>query len=477
MKSSSLQVYAVTTRRYLKEGQTLSAAVKDVLAGGATFIQLREKDGPRVSDEQLLADIAEIKASCAAAQVTFVIDDNVDLAIKCGADGVHVGQDDLRCDQVRKLIGSEKILGVSVQTVAEAKLAEAQGADYLGVGAVFPTSSKSDAIEVSQQSLIDICESVSIPVVAIGGITSSNVGQLKGCGLAGVAAISEFFNHEDISSATRQFSSQVNHMLNDLPTALTIAGSDSSGGAGIQADLKTMISNNVYGMSAITAMTAQNTMGVSNVMNATPEFLRDELDAIFTDIYPGAIKIGMVSEVALIKVIKERLSFYKAKHIVLDPVMVATSGANLIADEAVEVLQTELLPVAELVTPNIPEAEILSGKTISNAEDMEEAAQLIYEKWGSNVLLKGGHAVNDANDLFYDGSCHWIKGKRIDNPNTHGTGCTLSSAIASHLAKGETLFDSIQKAKKYLSQCLAEQLDLGHGSGPLNHAFKEKKRG
>nr|WP_231999895.1 bifunctional hydroxymethylpyrimidine kinase/phosphomethylpyrimidine kinase [Intestinibaculum porci] len=258
-----------------------------------------------------------------------------------------------------------------------------------------------------------------------------------------------------------------------MPTALTIAGSDASGGAGIQADLKTMITNHVYGMSAITALTAQNTLGVKSVMNVTPDFLRDELDAIFTDIYPEAVKIGMVSESALIHVIKECLIHYQAKHIVLDPVMVATSGAKLISDDAMNVLQEELIPLAEVITPNIPEAEILSGLSISNAQEMEAAAQAIYERYHTAVLLKGGHAINDANDLLYDGDIVWFKGQRIDNPNTHGTGCTLSSAIAAHLAKGETLTSAIAKAKQYLSDALAAQLDLGHGSGPLNHDFKE----
>lgn len=473
MKSASLKVYAVTNRSYLN-GQSLPSAVEAALLGGASFIQLREKDGPQVSEEELRADIAEIKKLCRKFQVPFVIDDDVDLAIKCDADGVHVGQKDQDCGEVRKLIGPDKILGVSAQTVEQAKLAEEAGADYLGVGAVFPTSSKSDAVEVPRQTLIDICEAVSIPVVAIGGITADNIGQLKGCGVAGAAVISEIFAAEDITAATKDLGQAVQHMLNDLPTALTIAGSDSSGGAGIQADLKTMITNNVYGMSAITALTAQNTTGVKNVMNVTPEFLRDELDEIFTDIYPDAVKIGMVSEASLIRVIMDRLAYYQAKHVVVDPVMVATSGAKLIDDEAIEVLQEELLPLAELVTPNIPEAEILSGMKITDSQDMEAAAKRIYDQWGSKVLLKGGHAVNDANDLLYDGSIHWIQGKRIDNPNTHGTGCTLSSAIASHLAKGETLLSSVVKAKTYLSQALEAQLDLGHGSGPMNHAFKEK---
>ena len=257
-----------------------------------------------------------------------------------------------------------------------------------------------------------------------------------------------------------------------MNTALTIAGSDSSGGAGIQADIKTMTANGVYAMSAITALTAQNTTGVTGIMEVTPEFLSLQLEAIFTDIYPDAVKTGMVSSGDLIKTISSTLKKYNAKNIVVDPVMVATSGAKLISDEAIEILKAELLPLATVITPNIPEAEVLSEMTIKNEEDMINAARAIYEKFNCNVLLKGGHQINDANDLLYrDGGYVWFKGKRIDNPNTHGTGCTLSSAIASNLAKGENLDDAVKHAKEYISGALAAMLDLGKGSGPLAHCY------
>ena len=257
-----------------------------------------------------------------------------------------------------------------------------------------------------------------------------------------------------------------------MKTALTIAGSDSCGGAGIQADIKTMTMNGVYAMSAITALTAQNTTGVTGIMEVTPEFLASQLDAVFTDINPDAIKTGMVASSELIKVIAEKLKSYNAKNIVVDPVMVATSGAKLISDDAIETLKAELLPLADVITPNIPEAEVLSGMTIKNEEDMVNAAKLIYEKFGCSVLCKGGHQINDANDLLYrNGGYVWFKGKRIDNPNTHGTGCTLSSAIASNLAKGEDLDSAVKNAKDYISGALAAMLDLGKGSGPLCHNY------
>lgn len=255
-------------------------------------------------------------------------------------------------------------------------------------------------------------------------------------------------------------------------TTLTIAGSDSSGGAGIQADIKTMQANGVYAMSAITALTAQNTTGVSGIFEVTPEFLEQQLDAVFTDIYPDAVKIGMVASAELVKMIAFKLKEYKAERIVVDPVMVSTSGSRLISEEAIQILKTELFPLASVLTPNIPEAEVLFGASIHSAEDMERAAQAISEEYHCAVLLKGGHQLNDANDLLYaEGKSRWFYGRRIDNPNTHGTGCTLSSAIASNLAKGYGLEEAVERAKEYISGALAAMLDLGAGSGPMDHGF------
>jgi hydroxymethylpyrimidine/phosphomethylpyrimidine kinase len=257
-----------------------------------------------------------------------------------------------------------------------------------------------------------------------------------------------------------------------MKTALTIAGSDSSGGAGIQADIKTMLANGVYAMSAITALTAQNTTGVTAIMNATPEFLGAELDEIFTDIYPDAVKIGMVSESSLIEKIADKLKEYEARNIVVDPVMVATSGAKLISDDAVDTLKKRLLSMACVITPNIPETEVLAEMKVTSEEDMIKAAEKISRTYHCAVLCKGGHSLNDANDLlFRDGSYKWFYGKRINNPNTHGTGCTLSSAIASNLAKGYDLDTSVERAKSYISGALGAMLDLGKGSGPMNHGF------
>lgn len=260
-------------------------------------------------------------------------------------------------------------------------------------------------------------------------------------------------------------------------TALTIAGSDSSGGAGIQADLKTMHGCGVYGMSAITAVTAQNTTGVKSIMKVTKEVLSDQLDMVFIDIFPDAVKIGMTFNSDLIEVIADRLSFYKAGNIVLDPVMVATSGARLMEEDGISALCARLIPLASLITPNIPEAEVLLGSDeIKTRDDMEEAAGRITQIYGCNCLVKGGHMLNDrlSSDVLAttDGKLFWYESERVDNPNTHGTGCTLSSAIASYMALGCDIQSGVKRAKQYLDKSIREQLDLGSGHGPLWHVFE-----
>ena len=255
--------------------------------------------------------------------------------------------------------------------------------------------------------------------------------------------------------------------------SLTIAGSDSSGGAGIQADLKTMTALGVYGMSAITALTAQNTTGVQSIFEVTPKFLEEELDSIFTDIFPDSVKIGMVSNADLIRVISKKLREYNAKNIVVDPVMVSTSGSKLMADGAKDTLLSELFKVADIITPNIPEAEALTGQSIKSKDDMVEAAKKIGEFFDGYILLKGGHSTDDADDLLYKNSEKiWIKSEHIENPNTHGTGCTLSSAIASYLAMGHDVPESVRLAKEFITGAINAKLDLGKGRGPLNHMWK-----
>ena len=257
-----------------------------------------------------------------------------------------------------------------------------------------------------------------------------------------------------------------------MKTVLSIAGSDTIGGAGIQADLKTIAAHGLYGMTVITALTAQNTLGVQAIHEAPPEFVQQEIDSVFTDIVPDAVKIGMVSSAAIIRVIAERLRHYGVKNLVVDPVMVATSGSRLLVPEAQEALQQELLPLARLITPNLPEAAVLSGMDITSPDEMLAAAQKIRADIPSAVLVKGGHLAQTADDLLWDGEAHWFHAPRVDTENTHGTGCTLSSAIACGLAKGLAVSEAVRQAKEYITATLRHDPKLGHGHGPLNHVWR-----
>lgn len=469
LDKKDLLLYAITDRSWLKE-KTLACQVEEALKGGVTFLQLREKDLDR---DNFKKEALQIQKLCQKYHVPFIINDDVELAKEIHADGVHIGQNDCELIKAREVLGKDKIIGVSAHNLEEARKAYENGADYLGVGAIFATDTKKDASHVSFAVLKDICTNVDIPVVAIGGISDNNMIQLTGSGIAGIAVISAIFAKENIEQATKRLKEAVSRLVHQtMPACLTIAGSDGSGGAGIQADIKTMLANRVYAMSAITALTAQNTTGVSSIYEVSDEFLQQQLDSIFTDIYPEAVKIGMVSSGNLIIAIAKKLIEYHARNIVVDPVMVATSGAKLISDEAIDTLKQYLLPLATILTPNIPEAEVLSDIKITHEKDMIEAASIIGEKYNCAVLVKGGHSINDANDLLYQkGHYQWFKGKRINNHNTHGTGCTLSSAIAANLAKGYSLEKSVENAKDYISGALAAMLDLGSGSGPMDHGY------
>ncbi len=261
---------------------------------------------------------------------------------------------------------------------------------------------------------------------------------------------------------------------------LTIAGSDCSGGAGIQADLKTMMAHNVYGMSVITALTAQNTTGVYGVLETPPEFVAQQIDCVFQDIRPDAVKIGMVPDCGIIEVIAEKMVQYQAEKIVIDPVMVSTSGHRLMSEQAMQVFAEKLLPLGTIITPNLPEAEVLyqyknsTAIRIDSEECMIEAAKRIAERYNGSLLIKGGHLCGDAADLLCEnGNFYWLRMKRVKNPNSHGTGCTLSSAIACNLAKGKTIYESVYAAKAYVTGALRVGLELGRGAGPLAHRYEE----
>lgn len=466
LDKDSLLLYAITDRRWLA-GESLASAVERAIRGGVTCLQLREKD---MDEQQFCEEALEIKKICEKYHVPLIINDNVKVALAVDADGVHVGQSDMEAGNVRKLLGPDKIIGVTAKTVEQALRAQASGADYLGVGAVFHTGSKTDAKEITHETLREICGAVSIPVAAIGGITAENVLELSGTGISGIAVISAVFAEKDVEEAARILRGKVSQLAEIMHTALTIAGSDCSGGAGIQADIKTMLAHGVYAMSAVTALTAQNTTGVYGIQTVDPAFLKKQLDCVFTDIFPDAVKVGMAANAELIHVIAEQLKRYKARNIVVDPVMISTSGSALLREDAADALQRELFPLATVVTPNLLEAEVLSGRKISTPEDMEAAAAAIHVRYGCSVLCKGGHRVSDANDLLYtNGEFVWFAQEHIDNPNSHGTGCTLSSAIASNLAKGIELTEAVRLAKEYITVSLKAMLDLGKGSGPLDH--------
>lgn len=470
MDRKKVKLYAVTDRSWLKPGERLTDVVEKLLRAGVTCVQLREKEA---EDKVFLEEALALKELCHHYHVPLIINDRPDIAKKAGADGVHVGLSDMGIEKAREYLGEGYLIGGSAHNVKEALAAQKSGADYIGCGAVFGSNTKTDVTRLSIDELKNICQSVQIPVVAIGGIQEENIGQLSGTGIDGVAVISALFAAEDKEAAVKRLLDKMG--ASKVRTALTIAGSDASGGAGIQADIKTMTVHGVYAMSAITALTAQNTTGVYGIEEVSPDFLGNQLDCIFTDIYPDAIKIGMLSSADLIRVTARKLQRYQAGHVVLDPVMVSTSGARLIQEDAMQVMIEELFPLAELITPNIPETEVLTGQKITSEADMEQAAKALYGRYHCAVLCKGGHRTLDANDYFCGAEgALWIRGERIENPNTHGTGCTLSSAIASNLAMGYGLLEAVKRAKEYLTGALSAQLSLGRGPGPLDHAWKGK---
>ena len=528
------------------KGRPVADVVAAALRGGATFIQLRAKHADTRDLTAMAEAIAAVIAQAGKADtVAFVIDDRVDAAWQCRelgikVDGVHIGQDDMAPGQARALLGPDAIIGLSAETLPHIEAANALPSgtiDYIGAGPLHYTATKPDAAAVEADGTKHalgiagaqlLCEASRYPVVVGGGVHADDVPALARTAADGWFVVSAIAAADDPERATRELvqawtavrgaarhgvaASAASHPQSDvaaplqcgaamfdveqphgLPPVLTVAGSDSSGGAGIQADLKTMLANGVFGMSAITSLTAQNTTGVRAVQNADPSILADQIDAVFEDIPPMAVKIGMVSSAALIETIADRLTAHQARNIVLDPVMVATSGAKLIDDDAVAALTTRLFPLATVITPNMPETEALLAQAmqertseddtesarllsegIRTEADMETAGRTLAKHFGCAVLVKGGHGIKDANDVLVepDGTATWFTSPRIDNPNTHGTGCTLSSAIASHLALGETLPQAVRSAKEYLTGALAEQLDLGHGAGPMDHAWR-----
>ncbi|MDO4182515.1 MAG: bifunctional hydroxymethylpyrimidine kinase/phosphomethylpyrimidine kinase [Coriobacteriia bacterium] len=484
--TKAMRLYAVTSDAWLGQ-RSLAECVAQALKGGATFVQLRSKEA---STQQLVALGRDLLPLCRAAGVPFVVNDNVQAAKLLGADGVHVGQSDMACAAAREALGPNAIVGVSVQTVEQARAAQAAGASYLGVGAVIPTPTKPEAADVAPAELRRIAAAVDIPVVAIGGLNANTLEVLEGTGVQGAAVVSAIFAADDITQTTAQLSEEVGRVLglgpasgpHVLPSVLSIAGSDSSGGAGIQADIKTITARGLFAQTAITSLTAQNTLGVTGVFDVPPAFVEQQIDAVFADIRPLAVKIGMVSSPEIVAAIAAALDRNNAENVVVDPVLMATSGASLAAGGVAEALRSQLFPRAAIITPNLDEAQALCGFAITSAEDAEYAADEMARWFPGAVLIKGGHglaapgstSLNPADDLLRlpNGDLCWLEGERVNNPNTHGTGCTLSSAIACGLALGLPLAKAVRDAKNYLTGALRAQLDLGKGSGPLDHAWE-----
>ena len=438
------------------------------LRGGARVVQYREKHLP---DEKKREQLAQLLPLCRAARAVLLVNDSPQLAKESDADGVHLGQGDGSIAAARALLGSGKIIGVSTRTVAQALQAQADGADYIGLGAMYPTGSKDDAVHVGVERLRQVRAAVSLPIVAIGGIDRDNAGAVIDAGADAVAVISAVMAAAQPAVAAREMALL---FLRRRPwprgRVLTVAGSDSGGGAGIQADLKTITLLGAYGSSAVTALTAQNSLGVTGIHAAPTEFVTEQIEAVLSDIGADVAKTGMLFSAEIIRAVAAALDRYPLPTVV-DPVMIAKGGAPLLQAEAVAALCEELLPRAYLLTPNIPEAEALTGLSIRDESGMIAAGRKLQQLGAAHVLIKGGHLAGDeAFDILLDGPrIHRFAAPRVASRNTHGTGCTLSAAIATFLAQGWPLPEAVGRAKQFLTAAIASALSLGSGHGPVNH--------
>lgn len=448
-------------------GAQLPERVREALPyAGALQFRAKELSGA----EKLQAGRA-LAALCRQAGVIFIVNDDPELALELDADGVHLGQEDGDPAEARKLLGEGKLIGISTHTPQEAAAAEAAGADYIGFGAMFPTRSKAINHLAGVELLAETRKTVSVPIIAIGGIDRNNAPLVIDAGADAIAVISAVMSHPEPALAAAELKLLFNRKQQPNGAVLTIAGSDSGGGAGIQADLKTITLLGSYGASVITALTAQNTLGVTGIHPSPPDFVAAQLDAVLSDMPVEVVKTGMLFSAEIINVVVDRLSFFEKKLLIVDPVMIAKGGSKLIDSDAVAALKEKLLPLTYLLTPNIPEAEALTGTRIMTDADMENAARLLHEAGVRNVLIKGGHSESEeAVDLLFDGSSFKrFASPRIDSTNTHGTGCTLSAAIASFLAQGNPLPEAVQKAKEFITAAIRLAQPLGRGHGPVNH--------
>jgi hydroxymethylpyrimidine kinase/phosphomethylpyrimidine kinase/thiamine-phosphate diphosphorylase len=449
-------------------GEHLTERVSEALPY-AGVLQFRSKEHSQPEKMRLGRELREL---CRRSGRLFIVNDDPQLARELDADGVHLGQDDRDPAEARSIIGEGKLIGISTHSLQEALAAESAGADYIGYGAMFPTGSKSITHLAGVESLAETRKEVSVPIVAIGGISRENAPSVIDAGADAVAIISAVMSHHEPSLAAAELDLLFNRRKT-LPcgSVITVAGSDSGGGAGIQADLKTITLLGSYGASVITALTAQNTLGVTGIHPAPADFVAAQMEAVLSNIPIDVVKTGMLFSAEIINTVADRLSSFNKKILVVDPVMIAKGGANLIDTRAVEALKSRLLPMTYLLTPNIPEAETLTGIRIESDADLQIAAQMLHNTGVRNILIKGGHSDGrESVDLLFDGSSFTrFASPRINSNNTHGTGCTLSSAIATFLAQGNPLPEAVRMAKEFITAAIRLAQPLGRGHGPVNH--------
>ena len=485
-----LSLYLVTDRP-LSGGRDMAWIVREAVAGGVTMVQLREKD---CSTAEFVALARELKATLRPLGIPLIINDRIDVALAVDADGVHIGQSDMPYETARALLGKEKIIGLSVETMDEVLAANALDVNYIGISPIYATPTKTDTLTpFGLEGIEEVMQHSRHRCVAIGGMNRNTVGEVIARGVEGVAVVSAIVSAESPRAASAELAAIISDNRTEHPQrtenpeksasnpqlkkVLTIAGSDSGGGAGIQADIKSISANGCFAASAITAITAQNTLGVNAVEGLSIDIIEGQIEAVLSDIGADSVKIGMLHSTEVVQCVARMLRKYAITNVVLDPVMVSTSGHKLIEDSAIEVLKSKLMPMVRVVTPNIPEAEILLGETISKQGDLPGAARRLAEMYGVSVLLKAGHLVDDELiDIFYNRETDEaieLSARRVDTRNTHGTGCTLSSAFAAQLAKGLPLTEAARAAKRYINQAIIHGADqnIGHGHGPVNHFY------
>ena len=492
-----LSLYLVTDRP-LSGGRDIAWIVREAVAGGVTMVQLREKD---CSTSEFITLARELRTALQPFGIPLIINDRVDVALAVDADGVHIGQSDMPYETARALLGKDKIIGLSVETMDEVVAANALDVDYIGISPVYATPTKTDTLTpFGLEGIDEVMRLSRHRCVAIGGMNRETIGKVIARGVEGVAVVSAIV----AAASPREASAELADIIRknkpethlnppckgglevSVPSltgrdrvglVLTIAGSDSGGGAGIQADIKSISANGCFAASAITAITAQNTLGINAVEGLSIDIIEGQIDAVLSDIGADSIKIGMLHSAEVVQCVGRMLRKYGITNVVLDPVMVSTSGHKLIEDSAIEVLKSELMPMARVITPNIPEAEILLGEAISKQDDLPSAARRLAEKYRVSVLLKAGHLINDELiDIFYNyetGEVIELSARRVDTRNTHGTGCTLSSAFAAQLAKGLSLTEAARAAKHYINQAIIHgaNREIGHGHGPVAHFY------